>query len=53
MKPRPFIVSGRPVTTVETAEVRNPYDGSPVAVICVAGAPEIARALDVADWYAK
>jgi acyl-CoA reductase-like NAD-dependent aldehyde dehydrogenase len=49
MKPQSFLLGGRPVTTEETAAVRNPYDGSPVADICVAGAPEIAEALDLAE----
>ena len=49
MKPQPFLLGGRPVTTDETAAVRNPYDGSPVADICVAGAVEIAEALDLAE----
>jgi acyl-CoA reductase-like NAD-dependent aldehyde dehydrogenase len=48
MKPRPFLLDGKPVTTGTTAEVRSPYDGSPVAEICVADAAEVDRALDVA-----
>ena len=48
MKPKPFLLGGRPVTTDETAEVRNPYNGDLVAEVCVAGAGEIARALDLA-----
>jgi len=48
MKPRPFLLDGRPVTTAETAAVRNPYNGVAVADICVAGADEVARAVDVA-----
>ena len=48
MKPRPFLLGDRTVTTAETAEVRNPYDGALVAEVCVAGAKEIAEALDLA-----
>ncbi|MEX1045512.1 MAG: aldehyde dehydrogenase family protein [Chthoniobacterales bacterium] len=48
MKPQPFLLGDRAVTTVETAEVRNPYNGALVAEVCVAGAPEIAEALDLA-----
>jgi acyl-CoA reductase-like NAD-dependent aldehyde dehydrogenase len=48
MKPRPFRLGDRTVTTAETAEVRNPYDGALVAGVCVAGAPEIGGALDLA-----
>ena len=48
MKPRPFLLGGRAVTTGQTAEVRNPYNGDLVAEICVAGAKEIAEALDLA-----
>lgn len=48
MKPKPFLLGGRAVTTDETAEVRNPYNGDLVAEVCVAGAEEIARALDLA-----
>ena len=48
MKPKPFLLGGRAVTTGETAEVRNPYNGDPVAAVCVAGAKEIAEALDLA-----
>ena len=49
MKALPFFVDGQPVTTDETAEVRNPYDGKPVAEICVAGPADVARALDSAE----
>lgn len=49
MKPRPFLLDGRPVSTAETADVTNPYDGSPVATICLAGEKEIAAALDSAE----
>ena len=49
MTPRPFLLGGRPVTTDETASVRSPYNGSLVAEICVAGAKEIAEALDLAE----
>jgi NAD(P)-dependent dehydrogenase (short-subunit alcohol dehydrogenase family) len=48
MKTRPFLLGGRAVTTDQTAEVRNPYNGDLVAEICVAGAKEIAEALDLA-----
>jgi glyceraldehyde-3-phosphate dehydrogenase (NADP+) len=48
MKPKPFLLGGRAVTTDETAEVRNPYNGDLVAEVCAAGAGEIARALDLA-----
>jgi acyl-CoA reductase-like NAD-dependent aldehyde dehydrogenase len=48
MKPRPFLLGDRAVTTAKTAEVRNPYNGNLVAEICVAGAPEIGEALDLA-----
>jgi glyceraldehyde-3-phosphate dehydrogenase (NADP+) len=48
MKPVPFLLGGRAVTTDETAGVRNPYNGDLVAEVCVAGAEEIARALDLA-----
>jgi acyl-CoA reductase-like NAD-dependent aldehyde dehydrogenase len=49
MKPRPFLLGGRPVTTDETASVHRPYNGSLVAEICVAGAREIAEALGLAE----
>ena len=48
MTPRPFLLGNRAVTTAKTAEVRNPYNGDLVAEVCVAGAPEIAAALDLA-----
>ena len=48
MKPKPFLLGGRAVATDETAEVRNPYNGEKVADVCVAGAKEIAEALDLA-----
>ncbi len=48
MKPKPFLLGGRAVATGETAEVRNPYNGDPVAEICVAGAKEIGDALGLA-----
>lgn len=48
MKPRAFLLDGRPVTTSETAEVRNPYNGELVAEVCVAGEKDVARALDIA-----
>ena len=48
MNAEPFLFGGRAVTTDETAEVRNPYNGDLVAEVSVAGAEEIARALDLA-----
>ena len=48
MKSRAFLLDGRPVTTSETAEVRNPYNGELVAEVCVAGEKDVARALDIA-----
>jgi glyceraldehyde-3-phosphate dehydrogenase (NADP+) len=48
MNPRAFLLEGRPVTTSETAEVRNPYNGELVAEVCVAGEKDVARALDIA-----
>ena len=48
MNAEPFLLGGRAVTTDETAEVRNPYNGDLVAEVSVAGAEEIARALDLA-----
>jgi len=48
MKPRAFLLDGSPVTTSETAEVRNPYNGELVAEVCVAGEKDVARALDIA-----
>ena len=48
MKPRPFLLDGRAVTTAATAEVRNPYNGELVAQICVAGAKEVGEAVDLA-----
>lgn len=48
MKPRPFLLGDRAVTTAKTAEVRNPYNGDLVAEVCVAGAEEIGEALDLA-----
>jgi acyl-CoA reductase-like NAD-dependent aldehyde dehydrogenase len=48
MNPRAFLLDGRPVTTSETAEVRNPYNGELVAEVCVAGEKDVARALDIA-----
>jgi acyl-CoA reductase-like NAD-dependent aldehyde dehydrogenase len=49
MKPKPFLLGGRAVTTDQTAEVRNPYDGELVARVCVAGTAEVSRALDAAE----
>ena len=49
MKPKPFLLDGRSVTTSETAEVRNPYNGELVAEVCVAGAKDVSLALDVAE----
>ena len=49
MNPKPFLLDGRPVRTSETAEVRNPYNGELVAHVCVAGAEDVSRALDVAE----
>lgn len=49
MKPRPFLLDGRECTTSEKAEVRNPYNGELVAEVCVAGATEVARALEIAE----
>lgn len=49
MNPKPFLLDGRPVTTSETAEVRNPYNGELVAHVCVAGEKDVSRALDVAE----
>jgi acyl-CoA reductase-like NAD-dependent aldehyde dehydrogenase len=48
MKPQPFLLGDRPVTTDETAEVCDPYNGDPVAAVCLAGAEQIAGALDLA-----
>ncbi len=48
MSALPFLLEGRPVRTEHTAEVRNPFDGSLVAQVCVAGEKEIAVALDAA-----
>ena len=48
MTPRPFLLGNRSVSTTETAEVRNPYNGALIAEICVAGAKEINEALDLA-----
>ena len=48
MKPRPFLLGDRAVTTAKTAEVRNPYNGDLVAEVCVAGAEEIGEALELA-----
>ena len=48
MKPKPFLLGDRSVTTEETAEVRNPYNGELVASVCLAGGKEIAAALDLA-----
>ncbi|MEY3479607.1 MAG: Succinate semialdehyde dehydrogenase [Verrucomicrobiota bacterium] len=49
MSAQPFLLDGSPVTTTETAEVRNPYNGAPVAEICVAGEREVFHALDIAE----
>ncbi len=49
MTPRPFLLGGHPVTTGETVAVRNPYDGTPVADVCLAGPGQIAQALDLAE----
>jgi acyl-CoA reductase-like NAD-dependent aldehyde dehydrogenase len=49
MKPKPFLLGGRAVTTDQTAEVCNPYDGELVARVCVAGTAEVSRALDAAE----
>lgn len=48
MSARPFLLGGRPVTTGETAAVRNPYNGGLVAEVSVAGAAEIAAAVAAA-----
>ena len=48
MKPRPFLLGGRAITTGQTAEVRNPYNGDLVAEVSMAGAKEISEALDLA-----
>jgi glyceraldehyde-3-phosphate dehydrogenase (NADP+) len=49
MKPKPFLLDGRPVTTSETAEVRNPYNSELVATVCVAGEKEVSLALGAAE----
>ncbi|MEI7865135.1 MAG: aldehyde dehydrogenase family protein, partial [Chthoniobacterales bacterium] len=43
------MIDGRPVTTAETATVKNPYNGELVAEVCMAGTEDIGRALDVAE----
>lgn len=48
MKTWPFLLGDRAVTTAEKAEVRNPYQGDLVAEVCVAGAPEVGEAADLA-----
>ena len=48
MKPRTFLLGGRAITTGQTAEVRNPYNGDLVAEVSMAGAKEISEALDLA-----
>ena len=48
MTPQPFLLGDRAVTTAQTAEVRNPYNGALVAEVCVAGAAEIREALNLA-----
>ena len=48
MKPRSFLLGGRAITTGQTAEVRNPYNGDLVAEVSMAGAKEISEALDLA-----
>lgn len=49
MSALPFLLGGKEVTTSGTSTVRNPFDGSTVAGVCLAGADEIARALDLAQ----
>lgn len=49
MTPRPFVINGRAITTSEASDVINPLDGARVARICLAGAEEIAAALDAAQ----
>ena len=49
MIPQPLLIGGERVATPETQDVRNPYNGSRVATFCVAGTPEIGRALDAAE----
>lgn len=49
MTPRPFLIGDRTVSTAETAAVHNPFDGSLVGEVCVAGEAEIAEALAAAE----
>ena len=37
---RPFFLAGRAQATAQTAEVRNPYDGTLVATVALAGPDE-------------
>lgn len=48
MKPHPFFLGGCSISTAETAEIRNPYNGALVAEICLAGAADLQAALDLA-----
>lgn len=48
MNPRPFLLGGKAITTADTVEVRNPYDGKLVAQVCVAEAKQIGEAVALA-----
>jgi glyceraldehyde-3-phosphate dehydrogenase (NADP+) len=41
---RPFLIGGRWYETQSTATIRNPYSGSPVAEVCLAGKAEAEEA---------
>jgi glyceraldehyde-3-phosphate dehydrogenase (NADP+) len=41
---RPFLIGGRWRQSATTATIRNPYDGSPLAAVCLAGKAEAEEA---------
>lgn len=49
MKPLPFVINGRRMTTPDTVDVINPFDGSLAARISLAGSGDVALALDIAQ----
>lgn len=49
MKPRPFVIAGETFEPGEYITVSNPYDGTAVARVCMAGPDHIARALTAAQ----
>ncbi len=48
MTPKPFFLNGRHVTSAQTQEVRNPWNGSPLADVCVADGAQVEEAVATA-----